>query len=281
MSSEDYIEVTQEYYNSAIHEMYKECWGGENHHLGIFDDTNDFYEAAIAANENLVRRLSITPESSILDVGSGFCGLPRYIARNTGCRMVTGLNLSEKENAYAREKNREEGLDNRINVVDGDYNDMPFEDGEFDILVSQDAMLHSPDKGRLIHECARVLKPGGQFVFSDILKMPSLSREEAERVYARVKTPHLATYELYKEKLTEAGFEVVGIVDLGSANLGRSYKEVHDIVKKKKEILVHEKGVPVEIIDSALDGLAFWVEKAYEDKIGWGLFDARRPGRKT
>lgn len=281
MSSEDYIEVTQEYYNSAIHEMYKECWGGENHHLGIFDDTNDFYEAAIAANENLVSRLSITPESVILDVGSGFCGLPRYIARNTSCRMVTGLNLSEKENAYAREKNREEGLDNRINVVDGDYNDMPFEDDEFDILVSQDAMLHSPDKGRLIHECARVIKPGGQFVFSDILEMPSLSREEAERVYARVKTPHLATYELYKEKLTEAGFEIVGIVDLGSANLGRSYKEVHDIVKKKKEMLVHEKGVPVEIIDSALDGLAFWVEKAFEDKIGWGLFDARLPERKT
>ncbi|MCP1662272.1 MAG: methyltransferase domain-containing protein [Methanocalculus sp. MSAO_Arc1] len=278
MTSEDYIEVTQDYYNGAIHEMYRECWGGENHHLGIFDETDDFYEAAIRANENLVSRLSITPDTVILDVGSGFCGLPRYIAKNTGCRMVYGLNLSQKENEYARAKNADEGLAERIRVVDGDYNNMPFDENTFDILVSQDAMLHSPDKGRLVAECARVLKPGGCFVFSDILEMDTLSREEAERVYARVKTPNIATRDLYREKLEDAGFEILEIQDLGSANLARSYQEVHDIVEKKRNYLVNEKGAPAEIIDGALEGLRFWVAKGYEDKIGWGLFVARLRG---
>jgi len=275
MTSEEYVEVTHKFYNSAIHEMYKECWGGENHHLGIFDDTDNFFEAAVKANENLVGRLSITPETLILDVGSGFCGLPRYLAKNTDCQKVFGLNLSEKENEYARIKNAEENLDEKINVIDGDYNNMPFSDDEFDILVSQDAMLHSPDKGRLVGECARVLKPGGTFVFSDILEMDTLSREEAERVYARVKTPNIATYNLYKEKLREAGFEILEIQDLGSSNLARSYQEVHDIVEKKRDGLINQKGAPAEIIDGALEGLRFWVEKGYEKKIGWALFVAR------
>ncbi len=275
MTSEEYIEVTQQFYDGAIHEMYKECWGGENHHLGIFDETDDFFEAAIKANENLVGRLSITPQTVILDVGSGFCGLPRYIAKNTDCNKVFGLNLSEKENAYARMKNAQEGLDGRITVVDGDYNNMPFADDEFDILVSQDAMLHSPDKGKLVRECARVLKPGGTFVFSDILEMETLSREEAERVYARVRTSNIATHDLYKEKLREAGFEILEIQDLGSGNLARSYQEVHDIVERKRDTLINEKGAPAGIIDAALEGLRFWVEKGYEEKIGWALFVAR------
>lgn len=270
-----YIATTQAYYDSAAHEIYRECWGGENHHLGLFDTTTDFYEAAARANENLVGKLSISRESVILDVGSGFCGLPRYIARKTPCREVFGLNLSERENKYARQKNAEVGLDDRIRVVDGNFNDMPFSDNSFDILVSQDAMLHSPDKGRLIDECARVLKPGGQFVYSDILERSTLGRQEAKRLYSRINVSHLATFDMYEQKLKDSGFEVREIVELGSKNLGRSYQAVHDIVEEKRDELVHERGTPDEIVDSALAGLRFWVEKAFEDKISWGLFVSR------
>jgi len=277
MSPQDYIETAREYYNSSVHEMYKECWGGENHHLGIFDETDDFFKAAQRANENLVGKLSITPESVILDLGSGFCGLPRYIARNTICKKVIGLNISEKENEYAREKNSLEGLGDRIEVLDGDFNHMPFLDHDIDIMVSQDSMLHSPDKGKLLQECARVLKPGGELVFSDILEMSTLTREEAERIYARIKVPHLSTFDFYEEGLKKAGFEITEIQDLGSRNLGKSYQAVHDTVANKKEELIKEKGIPAYIIDNALNGLKFWVEKAGEDKIGWGLFVARLP----
>lgn len=276
-SSRVNVETAREYYNSAVHELYKECWGGENHHLGIFDNTDDFFVAAQKANENLVKNLPITSKSVVLDLGSGFCGLPRYVAKNTNCRKVVGLNISEKENEYAREKNAQEGLDDRIEVIDGDFNQMPFSDSEIDIMVSQDSMLHSPDKKKLLQECARVLMSGGTLVFSDILEMDTLSREEAERIYDRIKVPHLATFDLYKEGLKEAGFEIIKIQDLGSRNLGKSYQAVHDTVEGKKEHLISEKGIPGEIVENALNGLKFWVEKAFEDKIGWGLFAVRLP----
>ncbi len=274
MSSSDFVATAREYYNSAVHEMYKECWGGENHHLGLFDETDDFFEAAQKANENLVSKLSVDGESVILDLGSGFCGLPRYLAKNTPCKKVVGLNISEKENECARDKNASEKLDQKIEVIDGDFNQMPFKDSSFKIMVSQESMLHSPDKGALLEECARVLQQGGQFVFSDILEMSSLSREEAERIYSRIKVPHLSSFDFYENKLKEVGFEVKEVQDLGSRNLGKSYQSVHDNVLSKKEELIQEKGIPEEVVENALNGLKFWVEKAFEDKIGWGLFVA-------
>ena len=161
-----------------------------------------------------------------------------------------------------------------ISVIEADYNDMPFADDEFDILVSQDSMLHSPDKKMLLRECARVLKKGGQFVFSDILEESTLSREEAERIYARVRVPHLSSFHYYRRELPKAGFNVDEVQDLGSENLAKSYQAVHDILSGKKDRLVKEVDVPLDVIENALAGLSYWVEKALERKIGWGLFAA-------
>ncbi|MCF8012610.1 MAG: methyltransferase domain-containing protein [Clostridiales bacterium] len=275
MLAKDYVKVTKEYYDGIAHEVYKETWGGENHHLGLFDNTDDFCEAAKKANENLLKKLNASGNEKILDVGSGFCGLPRYLAYQTGCH-VTGLNLSTKENDYAKNKNKEEGLDNLITVVEGDFNNMPFNDGEFDVLVSQDAMLHSPDKVKLLEECSRVLKPGGRFVFSEIMENSALTPDEAKTVYARINVPYMASYEFYKRKLPEFGIEVREIQDLGSINLGKSYKAVHDNLLAKKDYLMKERNVPEDVINNTLEALMFWVNKAYKYKLDWGLFSAHK-----
>lgn len=274
MSVRSNAEETKEYYDSLAHELYKECWGGENHHLGIFKGTDDFYEAARKANENLLGKLTIKEDDSILDIGSGFCGLPRFIVQNTICKKVYALNVSEKENEYAREKNGEEKLADKIEVIDGDFHNMPFEDNSCDILVSQDSMLHSPDKDKLLKECARVLKKNGQFVFTDIFELPDLTREEAEKVYARIRVPHLSTFDTYREKLPAAGFEIKEFENLGSEDLGKSYQSVYNNVKGKKDFLLEDKGIPAEMVDNTLEALNFWVEKAFQNKIGWGLFAA-------
>ncbi len=271
----DNVKITKEYYDGIAHEIYKECWGGENHHLGLFDSTDDFFEAGQRSNENLLSKIETKGDEKILDLGSGFCGLPRILARSTGCH-ITGLNLSTKENEYAVQKNKEEGLDHLIEVVEGDFNNMPFEDESFDILVSQESMLHSPDKKLLLKECYRILKKGGQFVFSDILESPSITSEEANIVYSRINVPYLATFDFYKEQLNQTGFEIKEVQSLGSENLGKSYQAVHDQLKAKKDRLMKEKNIPEENIDQTLKALLFWVEKAFENKLEWGLFVTRK-----
>lgn len=276
MASNDYAKIAKEYYDSAAHDIYLECWGGENHHLGVFDDTDDFFEAAQKANENLLKKLQIKEGDKVIDIGSGLCGLPRYIVQNTQCEKVVALNISKKENEYAIKKNEEEGCGHKIDVIEGDFNNMPFEDKEFDVMVSQDSMLHSPDKEALLKECSRVLKQGGLFVFSDILKKPSLTEEEAKRVYDRINVPHLGTFDFYKEKLKDANFEIKETIEYGSKNLGKSYQSVFDNLNNKKDYLINERNLPEEKINQTLEGLKYWVEKASEEKITWGLFVAER-----
>jgi sarcosine/dimethylglycine N-methyltransferase len=106
------------------------------------------------------------PDSRVLDVGSGYGGAARYLANTSGCR-VTALNLSEKENERNREMNRALSLDQAIDVVDGSFESVPAADASFDLVWSQDAILHSGVRDQVIGEIARVLRPGGELIFTD------------------------------------------------------------------------------------------------------------------
>ena len=266
------IEITKRYYDGVAHEIYRETWDEDNHHLGIFDGNLSFSDASKKANENLLSKLEIDENSNVLDIGSGFGGLPRFIAGNVGC-CVIGLNLSRRENDYARDRNREVGLNHLIDVIDGDFNDIPFKDEFFDIAVSQDAMLHSPDKRELITECARVLKKKGRFIFSDILNT-GLSGEEERIANERINAPYLGTFDLYREYLIENKFRIDEISNLGSLNVEMTYRTVRNNLIEKREFLEDEKDIPSKTIENTLKGLKFWVDKAREEKIGWGLFVA-------
>src|SRR5699024_6611413 len=116
-----------------------------------------------------------SPDSHVLDIGAGFGGSARYLARTYGCR-VSCLNLSEVENERNRRMNEEQGLSDLIDVVDGSFEDLPYEDNHFDVVWSQDAMLHSGDRVRVLEEVDRVLKPRGDFVFTDPMAADNCDR---------------------------------------------------------------------------------------------------------
>ncbi len=67
----------------------------------------------------------------------------------------------------------------KIDVVDGSFDDLPFEANSFDAVWSQDAILHAPDRKAVLDEVARVLKPGGQFIFTDPMQADDLKDSSA------------------------------------------------------------------------------------------------------
>jgi sarcosine/dimethylglycine N-methyltransferase len=272
----DKVQVTKEYYDGIAHRIYRATWDKDNHHLGIFNGDTTFSEASNRANENFLSKLDLKRNARVLDIGSGFGGLPRFIARESGtwCHIV-GLNLSERENEYARHKNKETGMDGTIDIICGDFNELPFQDESFDIVVSQDSMLHSPDKRELVMECSRVLKKGGELAFSDILNT-GLSEEEEKIANQRINAPYLGTFEFYHDSLVQNGLKVKEISNLGCSNVARTYEAVRNNLAEKRHFLECEEDIPPETIDKTLDGLTFWVNKAREGKIGWGLFIARK-----
>ena len=77
------------------------------------------------------------------------------------------------------------GLTRLISVVNGDAQSLPVRRGAFHAVISQEGLLHVPDKGAVLRECARALAPGGRIAFTDWIATPRL--EDGERT-RRVKS---------------------------------------------------------------------------------------------
>jgi glycine/sarcosine/dimethylglycine N-methyltransferase len=90
----------------------------------------------------------------------------RRIAKKFGA-SVRCLNISETQNDTNRHKNNRQGLADKVSVVHGVFEDIPEPDGSFDVVWSQDAILHSDQRPQVLAEVFRVLKPGGEFIFTD------------------------------------------------------------------------------------------------------------------
>jgi ubiquinone/menaquinone biosynthesis C-methylase UbiE len=80
---------------------------------------------------------------------------------------VTCLNLSETQNALNRTLTAQAGLTDLVPVVYGDFENIPCPDDSFDIVWSQDAILHSGNRTRVLDEVRRVLTGKGQFLCTD------------------------------------------------------------------------------------------------------------------
>src|SRR5262245_34654037 len=116
---------------------------------------HDHY-GGLRAVETLARRAAIGPESRVLDVCAGLGGPARFLAHRYRAR-VTGLDLTLSRCAAGRRLSRLVALDRRVSMVNGDAQSMPFPDHAFTAVVSQEGLLHVPDKAAALAECARVL----------------------------------------------------------------------------------------------------------------------------
>jgi 2-polyprenyl-6-hydroxyphenyl methylase/3-demethylubiquinone-9 3-methyltransferase len=101
---------------------------------------------------------------SLLDVGSGGGYLAEAFAR-LGCR-VSGIDLSERSARAANVHARSSGLE--IGYQAGAGTALPFKDESFDVVACCDVLEHIPNWEQAIAEFARVLKPGGLFLFDTI-----------------------------------------------------------------------------------------------------------------
>jgi len=162
--------------------------------------------------EQLTVDAEIDASHHVLDVCSGMGGPARYFSYHHGCR-VTGLDLTESRVAGAKRLTALAGLGHLVDFQEGNAQAMPFEDDKFDVAISQEALLHVPNKGAVIRECGRVLKPGGMIAFTDLTQRQSLSNQAMEKVGKALASVNFATAENYREWLRASGFEITVDVD--------------------------------------------------------------------
>jgi SAM-dependent methyltransferase len=110
----------------------------------------------------LVRFAGVEAGMTVLDVGCG-TGVAAITAARQGAH-VTGIDLTPKLVERAQENSRIAGLE--VDWHEGDAEELPFEDAQFDIVISQFAHMFAPRPEVAIREMIRVLKPGGTLAFS-------------------------------------------------------------------------------------------------------------------
>lgn len=271
--SSDYsnaLDVTQNYYDSDdAQNFYYHLWGGEDLHLGIYE-TED--ENIRDASRRTIARMAeqapnLGPETKVIDLGGGFSGSARYLAHTFGCH-VTVLNLSLRENERARRMNKEQGVDHLIDVVDGNFEDVPFEDETFDVVWSQDAILHSGDRTKVLREAARVLKKGGRMVFTDPMMTDDCPKDVLQPIFDRIHLESLGSPGFYRQAAKEAGLTAVNYIDL-RRYLPLHYQRVLEETETNEDRI---KGMISEAyIANMKKGLKHWVDGGRNGYLTWGI----------
>ena len=156
-----------------------------------------------------IPRLRLTPAGRFLDLGCGPGGPSTYLAAEIGCRAA-GIDVSRVAIESARERAAALGLNDRADFQVADSNDpLPFSAGAFDAAVSIDAVLHLRDRAAVFGEVARILVPGGRFLFTDAgVVSGAVSSVEIERRSAHGFTQFVPPG-FNERELERAGFRLV------------------------------------------------------------------------
>lgn len=273
------VETARSYYNSDdADNFYFHVWGGEDIHIGLYETPG---ESIAAASRRTVRRMAsevaqvLGPDSRVLDIGAGYGGAARYLAETYGCR-VTALNLSEKENERNRAINRERKLDQRIDVIDGSFESIPAADASYDLVWSQDAILHSGHRDRVIGDIARVLRPGGDLVFTDPMQADDCPEGVLQPVLDRIHLDSLGSIAFYRKAAERHGLQEVAVIEL-TENLVIHYSRVRDELERGREKL--RGRVSETYMERMLLGLGHWVDAGERGYLRWGILHFRKPAR--
>jgi len=268
------VAVARDYYDSDEADgFYSAVWGGEDIHIGLYDTTDDIREASRLTVERLAGKLGDLAGRRMIDLGAGYGGAARVLGGERGAH-VTCLNLSTVENERNRKLTEAAGLSSRIEVVDGSYDAMPFGDASFDIAWSQDAILHAPDRGAVLDEVARVLKPGGLFAFHDPMQADGLTDTTAlQPIYDRIHLPDLASIGFYRDGLTARGFSEVE-TEVLTHQLGSHYRRVREELLARQNDL----GLPDAFVTRMAAGLNHWVDGAANGNLRWAMMLYRKNG---
>jgi len=167
----------------------------------------------LAATDALARHAKINESTHVLDLCCGLGGPARYLAYHHGCR-VTGVDMNTDRLAGAVRLTERTKLQDRVLFHHANALQTGLADETFDVIVSQEAFCHIPDKKTLIAECVRLLKPGGCIVYTDILARNSMTNEIRSRLESEMAFSELSTLEQYCHLLEEKGCQVVEVEDL-------------------------------------------------------------------
>lgn len=238
---------------------------GQQIHIGGFKSSMD-----------LAQRAGIKSGTTGVDLcccnGAGM----RFLVRFMGVEGMTGVDATETVVQRGIRRCEDEGLSDKIQFVLGDVCDSGIESGSADFVWGEDAWCYVEDKGRLISEAARIVRPGGTVAFTDWLEgAVRFSSEESERLLKFMKFPSIQTLEGYSEALRGNGCSVLIAEDTGRyAPCIDLYLDV--IENQLTYDALRIIGFDTTMMAALADEMQFMRRLAHDGKLIQGLIVARK-----
>jgi sarcosine/dimethylglycine N-methyltransferase len=248
-------------------------------HLGdltpeeLFPHDQDHY-GGLDANDALAERAGIGKGSRVIDFCAGLGGPARYLAHRYGAD-VTGIELTPARVTGAEVLTRQVGLQDRVRVIGGNVMQVPLPDASADVVISQEALLHVPDKERALAEAFRILKPGGRIAFTDWVAHRSLSETDRKLMWQGMAVTGLFSLPAYAELIRKVGFNVYSTEDL-TADWGAILKQRLAMYRKLREETT-AAGTPAGH-DAFYESYVRFVDLVNEATLGGGRFAGEKPG---
>ena len=217
-------DVSKSYAKAVSSPVASGCCGGGSPQKGVAAKLGGYSleELRVLPNEvvvnsfgcgNPVALAGISEGDVVLDLGSG-AGIDILLAsRKVGPQgRVIGVDMTDEMIAKATENIKDSGLTN-IEVRKGLIEELPVESESVDWVISNCVINLSPEKDKVFREIARVLRPGGRMMVSDIVAkdLPANVREMAD-LYSSCISGAISEEE-YLAGLREAGLVNLEIVD--------------------------------------------------------------------
>jgi len=196
-----------------------------------------------AVNTAFAQRTSeLGPQSGlVLDAGTGTARIPILICQKCPQMQIIASDLSKNMLLIASKNVEQAGLQKQISLELADSKQLPYQDGQFDMIISNSIVHHLPDPLPFFLEIKRVLKPNGAILIRDLFRpadeatMNSLvdsigdDYDEHQKMLFRDSLHAAFTLDEIKEIVQNAGLE--GVKAYQSSDLHwtaeRKYSEIY------------------------------------------------------
>ncbi|MCM4154816.1 bifunctional demethylmenaquinone methyltransferase/2-methoxy-6-polyprenyl-1,4-benzoquinol methylase UbiE [Gramella sp. AN32] len=163
----------------------------------MFDSISDNYDGLnrvislgtdVKWRKKVVAKVTETNPEKILDIATGTGDLAIQMA-NSGAKKIIGLDISEGMLKVGRKKISNKNLDSKIEMIQGDSEDLPFQNDEFDAITVAFGVRNFQNLEKGLKEIYRVLKPNGIFVVLETSVPRKFPFKQGYHVYSGVILP--------------------------------------------------------------------------------------------
>lgn len=159
--------------------------------------------------------LGAGPDDVVLDVGCGKGAHSIELARRFGCRVIAADPIPQQLEK-TRERVAEEGVGDRVTVLEGAIESLPLEDESVDHVWCRD-MLNHVRLREALSECFRALRPGGRILVYQTFATDDCEPNEARRLWSAMAiVPENMSRTYFEQTAREAGFQISAVDEIDS-----------------------------------------------------------------